>query len=173
MIWAKNNLRVGAALSLAVALAVALLALVVLAEPAQSARGADLTVRKSVSPKVVTVGNRQTFAITVKNVGNRRATNVVMRDPLPGIVRFVRASTSRQVPGSCGLRANRTVVCHLGTLRPGKTVRVWIFVRTVKAGTYVNRAFVSYRGARVFGASSDGQGSLQEQDATRGQVAAP
>jgi hypothetical protein len=64
-----------------------------------------------------------------------------MRDPLPDKVRFVRASTSRHDPGSCRSR-NRTVTCDLGNLRVGRSVTVKIFVRPVRSGKYVNRAFV-------------------------------
>jgi uncharacterized repeat protein (TIGR01451 family) len=126
---------------------------------AQTAQGVDLNVKKSVSPKVVAVGERQTFTIKVTNEGNRRARNVTMSDPLPGKVKFVRASTSRHVPGSCGLD-DRTVVCHLGTLRPGKTVAVWIVVRTVEAGDYTNRAFVSYGTSALESDTSDNQDTV-------------
>jgi uncharacterized repeat protein (TIGR01451 family) len=85
-------------------------AMMALSGPAQTqtAQGVDLTVRKSVSPKLVAVGEMQTFTIKVTNEGNRRARNVTMSDPLPGAVRFVRATTSRHVPGSCGLEPVRT-----------------------------------------------------------------
>src|SRR3712207_1137547 len=56
---------------------------------AQTPRGADLKITKSVSPKVVTVGERETFPIKVTNTGNRRARNVTMSDPLRSKVRFV------------------------------------------------------------------------------------
>jgi hypothetical protein len=80
----------------------------------------------------------------VANEGNRRARNVAMSDPLPGVVRFVRASTSRHVPGSCGLEPVRTVVCDLGTLRAGKTVTIWISVRMIETGSYTNQAFANF-----------------------------
>ena len=66
-----------------------------------------------------------------------------MEDPLPAKVRLVRASTSRHVPGSCGLEPIRTVVCDLGTLGPGKTVTIWIVVKNVEAGNYTNHVFAS------------------------------
>jgi uncharacterized repeat protein (TIGR01451 family) len=133
-------------MSLAAALAATLLALMVLTGPAQTqtTQGVvDLTVRKSVSPEVVVVGEKQTFTIKVTNEGNRLARNLTMEDPLPAKVRFVKASTSRHVPGSCGLAPVRTVVCHLGTLGAGKTVTIWIVVRNVEPGNYTNRAFAS------------------------------
>jgi len=135
---------------------------------AQTAQGVDLNVRKSVSPKLVAVGEMQTFTIKVTNEGNRRAKNVTMSDPLPGKVRFVKASTSRHDPGSCGLEPVRTVVCDLGTLRAGKTVTVWIVVRTVEAGSYTNRAFVSFGG----GASAIELDGFDNQDTARARVEA-
>ena len=67
-----------------------------------------------------------------------------MRDPLPREVRFLRASTSRAVPGSCGIE-DRVVECRLGKLRADRTVTVKIYVRPVVAGSYVNRAYASFR----------------------------
>lgn len=167
MTWARTNLKTWAALSLAVAMAAALLALVMLAEPAQSRpwRGADLSVKKTVNPKVVRVGRTQAFNITVRNRSHHRVRHVVLRDPLPGIVRFVNVRTSRRVPGSCGLTWNRTVVCNLGTLRPGRTVRVRILVRPVFVGRYVNRVFVSPRRPFFgFSAGAPGQGGPTFED---------
>ena len=139
------------------AAAAALVALAVMivtsggAVQAQTAQGAELKITKSVSPKVVAVGERQTFTIKVTNTGDRRARRVTMSDPLPSEVRFIRASTSRHVPGSCGLEPRRTVVCDLGTLRPGNTATVKIYVRPVVAGTYTNRAFVIFGGSGALG----------------------
>jgi hypothetical protein len=75
--------------------------------------------------------------------GIARAEGVRMKDPLPSKVRFIRASTSREVPGSCGIE-DRVVKCRLGTLRPDRTVTVKIYVKPVVAGSYTNRAYVSY-----------------------------
>ena len=108
------------------------------------ARGTDLDVRKTVYPREVRVGERQTFTVKVTNVGARRVEGVRMRDPLPSKVRFIRASTSREVPGSCGIE-DRVVTCRLGTLRADKTVTVKIYVRPVVADSYVNRAYASFR----------------------------
>jgi uncharacterized repeat protein (TIGR01451 family) len=104
----------------------------------------DLHIRKSVKPKTVRVGAKQTFVIKVVNERGATARGVRMRDPLPDKVRFVRASTSRHVPGSCRSR-NRTVTCDLGNLRVGRSVTVKIFVKPVRSGRYVNRAFVEQK----------------------------
>ena len=107
------------------------------------ARGVDLDVRKTVHPGAVKVGELQTFTVKVTNDGARRAEGVRMTDPLPSKVRFVRASTSRHVPGSCGID-QRVVTCRLGTLRADRSVTVRIRVRPVVAGSYTNRAFASF-----------------------------
>lgn len=144
------------------ALAAALMALLVSAmvspggtARAQTTQGVDLHIRKSVSPKQVSVGERQTFTINVTNQGDHRARNVTMKDPLPAKVRFIRASTSRQVPGSCALEPVRTVVCDLGTLRTSNTVTVKIYVKTVEAGAYTNRASVTYGSSTARALESD------------------
>ena len=110
---------------------------------AQEARSVDLDVDKTVHPKTVQVGDRQTFTIRITNHGSTRAERVRMRDPLPSKVRFIRASTSREVPGSCGIDG-RVVTCRLGTLRADRTVTVTIYVRPVVAGSYTNRSYASF-----------------------------
>ena len=110
---------------------------------AQTAQGPDLVLKKTVYPKSVQVGELQTFTIRITNEGTARAEGVRMKDPLPSKVRFIRASTSREVPGSCGIE-ERVVKCRLGTLRPDRTVTVKIYVKPVVAGSYTNRAYVSY-----------------------------
>jgi uncharacterized repeat protein (TIGR01451 family) len=117
MTRAINTLGAWVAMTLTAALAAAILALIVLAGPAQTltAQGVDLNVRKSVSPKTVAVGEKQTFTIRVSNEGNHRARGVTLKDPLPGKVRFIGASTSRHVPGgptstSFARRSRRTTI---------------------------------------------------------------
>lgn len=121
---------------------VAMMALggVALAQPTGSA---DLSVTKTVKPRVVTVGDNQTFVIKITNQRGDTARDVVMTDPLPDKVRFIRASTSRKRPGSCGARAG-TVTCDLGNLRRDQTVTVKIVVKNVEAGRYTNRASVTH-----------------------------
>lgn len=137
------------------------------AAEAQVTRGVDLDVDKSVSPRTVTVGERQVFTVRITNEGSVRARGVSMRDPLPSAVRFIRAETSRHVPGSCGI-ADRVVRCRLGTLRPNRSVTVRIHVRPVVAGSYVNRAFASFRNST---SRADGLSADESTDAARAQVA--
>jgi uncharacterized repeat protein (TIGR01451 family) len=159
----RRTVRVWAGVLMAGALAVALL--VVLgggAAGAQEARSVNLVVKKTVSPKSVQVGERQVFTVRVTNEGSTRARGVRMTDPLPREVKFLRASTSREVPGSCGIE-DRVVECRLGALRADKTVTVKIYVRPVVAGSYVNRAYASFR-------NTNGLLVEEDRDAARAEV---
>ena len=129
---------------------------------AQEARSVDLVVKKTVSPKSVQVGERQVFTVKITNEGSTRARGVRMTDPLPREVRFLRASTSREVPGSCGIE-DRVVECRLGALRADRTVTVKIYVRPVVAGSYVNRAYASFR-------NTNGLLVEEDRDAARAEV---
>src|SRR4028118_724121 len=86
---------------------------------AHETRSVDLDVEKTDRPETVHVGELQTFTSKIINDGSTRAERVRMRDPLPSRVRFVRASTSREVPGSCGI-ADRVVTCRPGLLAAGR-----------------------------------------------------
>ena len=137
------GLWAAALLAGALAATFALLATFSVAAGAQETRAVDLAVKKTVSPRTVQVGEKQTFTIRITNEGTTRAEGVRMRDPLPSKVRFIRASTSREVPGSCGIE-DRVVTCRLGNLGPDKTVTVKIYVKPVVAGSYTNRAYASH-----------------------------
>lgn len=110
---------------------------------AQPVGAADLSITKTIKPDVVTVGQTQTYTIQINNKTGSRAMDVQMRDPLPRNVKFIRASTSRQVPGSCGARSG-TVTCDLGNLQVNQGVTVKIYVKTTEAGRYKNTAFVTH-----------------------------
>ena len=164
-----RTVRLWAGVLLAVAIAAAALLAVLGGDTAgaQEARSVDLDVDKSVSPRTVQVGERQVFTVKITNWGSTRARGVRMRDPLPSAVRFIRAETSREVPGSCSIE-DRVVRCRLGTLRPDRTVTVKIYVRPVVAGSYVNRAYASFRNStsRASGLSAD-----ESTNAARAEVA--
>ena len=148
------------------AAAALLVALVGGAANAQEARSVDLDVRKTVSPKTVEVGERQVFTVKVTNNGTTRAERVSMRDPLPSKVRFIRASSSREVPGSCGIE-DRVVRCRLGTLRADEMETVKIYVRPVEAGSYTNRAYASFDNS-----SNRASGASEGSDAAKAMVEA-
>jgi uncharacterized repeat protein (TIGR01451 family) len=136
---------------------------------AQTAQaGPDLALKKTVYPRAVEVGERQTFTIRITNEGSRRAEELKMTDPLPSKVRFIKATTSRRVPGSCGIE-DRVVTCRLGTLGVDKTVTVKIYVKPVVAGSYTNRAYVSYGSPSAIALVSD---NSDNSDAARALVEA-
>jgi uncharacterized repeat protein (TIGR01451 family) len=109
---------------------------------------ADLHITKAVKPNSVPVGQTQTFVIKVTNERGDTARGVEVTDSLPKVVNFVRASTSRHDPGSCG-KSGRTVTCDLGNLQVGGSVTVKIFVKPVDPGRYTNRAYVEHTTAEL------------------------
>lgn len=135
----------GAGRGLRVWLVAALVAAVALAAfgASQAQAATALSITKSIKPKVVTVGEQQTYTIEITNNTGARATGVEMRDPLPRNVRFIRASTSLHRPGSCGARSG-TVTCDLGTLSNGQKVIIKIYVKTTETGSYKNTAYVTH-----------------------------
>lgn len=130
-------------MSLAAALAVLAVLVFGGASQAQEA-AADLAISKSIKPTVVTVGEKQVYMILITNKTGSRAKDVRMTDPLPKNVKFIKASTSLHRPGSCGLNAQRTVVCDLGNLDVNQIVIIKIYVKTTEAGRYKDTASVTH-----------------------------
>jgi uncharacterized repeat protein (TIGR01451 family) len=75
-----------------------------------------------VAPSRARAGDTLVYTIRVRNTGRAIARNVVMSDPLPTGLTFVRASRPSSVTG-------RTVTTKLGNLRPGQARVVKITVR--------------------------------------------
>jgi uncharacterized repeat protein (TIGR01451 family) len=90
------------------------------------------------APRTARVLQRVRYRITVRNPGRVTARNVILRDRLPRGLAVVR--TSRK-----GTMRNGTVTFRLGTLRPGqsRTVTVWLVANASVRGTRVNVATVS------------------------------
>jgi uncharacterized repeat protein (TIGR01451 family) len=74
-----------------------------------------------------------TYLLTVSNPGSAPAANVVVRDPLPGGMTFVRA-------GKRGRLAGGEVRWTLGTLEPGTRRTLQVVLRAKAAGKVTNRA---------------------------------
>ena len=64
-------------------------ALVFGSHAANAAKAKDLRIDKKVKPKIVQVGQNQTFLIKVKNKSKTNASNVTVTDPLPSKVKLV------------------------------------------------------------------------------------
>jgi uncharacterized repeat protein (TIGR01451 family) len=77
---------------------------------------------KTDSPDPVSVGNTLTYTVTVTNVSNVDAVNVIVTDTMPAHVTVISATPGQ---GSC-----TGVVCQLGTIKTGKDV-VIAYVVTV------------------------------------------
>jgi uncharacterized repeat protein (TIGR01451 family) len=98
----------------------------------------DLEIVKTDSPDPVSVGRRITYAIRVTNRGPAAATNVVVTDPLPGLVGFVSAGSSQ---GSC--TTSQPIRCVLGRIENGGSATITIVVRASGIGLTVNAASVA------------------------------
>jgi uncharacterized repeat protein (TIGR01451 family) len=135
-------------LALLLGAAVALAAIATLGSTAQAQQQATngLSIKKTIQPKTVKVGKTQVYTINIRNTTNSRLTGVVMTDTLPRNVKFIRASTSLQIPGSCR-PSGRTVVCGPYALAAGELVTIRIYVKTTKVGTYRNVASVVHNAA--------------------------
>lgn len=98
----------------------------------------DLEIAKVADPARVRVGARSTFAVTVRNKGERHASAVVVEDDLPAGVALASASASQ---GSCS--GEGRVVCDLGGLAPGAVATVAIVVVGAVPGEVTNVARTS------------------------------
>lgn len=91
-------------------------------------------------PPTVRVGDTFTYVVTVRNEeGRATATAVTVVDPLPFLVSFVSASTTR---GACS-NTGAIVTCAVGDVAGGESATITIVVRAARVGTAVNTAAVS------------------------------
>jgi uncharacterized repeat protein (TIGR01451 family) len=88
-----------------------------------SCSATDLAITKSDSPDPVSAGGLLTYTLNVTNTGSHAATNVVVRDVLPGGVNYQSNSDS------CVEAPTGTLTCSLGTLAGGANSSFTITVR--------------------------------------------
>lgn len=81
-----------------------------------------LEVNKVVDKAYATIGDKLTYTITMKNVGNINATNVQFLDPTPSYTLFVTGSVT--VNGLKYPAYNPEVGFNIGTIIPGQTMTV-------------------------------------------------
>jgi uncharacterized repeat protein (TIGR01451 family) len=82
---------------------------------------ADLSISLS-APDTIAALSQMDYLLSISNIGNAAASNVIVTDVLPNGVSFGGAT-------GCGFDAgSRTVTCFLGTLPPGPTVPITIHV---------------------------------------------
>jgi uncharacterized repeat protein (TIGR01451 family) len=85
----------------------------------------DPLLEKSVDPSSVRTGDVVVFTLTVSNLGDERAEDVVVTDPLPAFFTVLDAETER---GSVAIHGN-AVTATLGTLSSTDVIRIRIRAR--------------------------------------------
>jgi len=120
------------------ALALTAALLVGLGSAAAAPAKADLSVALAGSPGTVSEGAQVTYTATVTNNGPDTATNVTLRNWLPGKASLVSSTPSQ---GSCA-GSKPYVLCSLGTLTNGGSATVTIVVTANKTGLMVDHSRV-------------------------------
>lgn len=100
---------------------------------------AFLTIEKLAKPDLVTLGNEVTFQVTVCNMGETVATNVVVVDTLPAGVEV----TVIQVSEGTFVQAGQTITASFGALPPGSCANLTIEAIVTATGTLTNTAVVT------------------------------
>lgn len=122
------------------------LAIVVLSLPSLAHAGsADLSITNTTMPNPATVRKNLTYGMNVINNGPDMATNVQVRDALPGGVTLVSATFNRigGAPSPC--TGTTTITCDIGTLGVGglQGAAVIVVVRPDLIGLLTNTATVT------------------------------
>jgi uncharacterized repeat protein (TIGR01451 family) len=99
----------------------------------------DVAVSMADGPDPLRVGMSLVYSVTVRNIGDDNAQNVMLRDALPTGATFVGATASQ---GSCGLSGG-VVLCSLGGFNVGGTATVRIVVRPSTPGIMYNTVGVA------------------------------
>ena len=84
---------------------------------------ADLTLVKT-GPAAVLAGDGMSWTLTLTNSGPSAAQQATITDPVPAAVTGLAISATQ---GSCTIASN-TVTCGIGTLAPGDSARITLFV---------------------------------------------
>ncbi len=100
----------------------------------------DVKVTQVATPLPAVVDQALQFTLTVTNVGEGVASNVLLTNTLPVSMTFV------SVSGPSCAQAGRLVTCQVGELAPGASVQALITVKPQAAGTFVNSARVTADG---------------------------
>jgi Domain of unknown function DUF11 len=106
----------------------------------------DLKITKRPNPRVMYVGHRVVFTITVKNIGHRRMRPVVITDRR--LDDRVEVLSTKSTLGACRVSASASQsvsACGRGTLAPGESAVVRIVGRAVRAGRSNDRAATLFR----------------------------
>jgi uncharacterized repeat protein (TIGR01451 family) len=99
---------------------------------------ADLSIVQSVSSPSMPLGATFTYTLTVQNAGPDQATDLVLTDILPAVVKLVSAQSDL---GSVAQSGN-TIACHLDSLASGSTATLTLAVTPTSSGKCCNFARV-------------------------------
>jgi uncharacterized repeat protein (TIGR01451 family) len=100
---------------------------------------ASLRLAQAASPDPVTPGCQLTYSLTVRNLGVRTATGVLLTNLLPAGVSFISATPSQ---GACA-QVSGVVNCNLGTLPSFSNATVRIVVVPLAAGLALTNSAVA------------------------------
>jgi uncharacterized repeat protein (TIGR01451 family) len=109
------------------------------APPVEVSARADVSLAKTASAPTALIGDMVTYELAVANDGPDDAADVTVTDPLPAGGTFVSARPSS---GTCAVVAG-TLVCNLGSVPNGSTVRIQLQVTLTQAGDTRNVAQVT------------------------------
>jgi uncharacterized repeat protein (TIGR01451 family) len=101
---------------------------------------ADIRVNKEPGQVTAVVGDIVTYTITVKNVGNAPAQDVVLAEQTPRKTSTIVSITTTQ--GTCRFD-HYPASCELGVIEPGKTVTITAKLRATDVGSMPNNVAVN------------------------------
>ena len=123
---------------------------------------ANLTVSKEANVDRVVLGGSVSYDIVVSNTGKFAADEVVLGDQPNRKASILHASSSK---GSCA--RSFPIVCRIGSLEPGKSVRVSVKLRPKQLGQFINRAVIGTGSADNLSANSSAQATVKVVGAAR------
>jgi uncharacterized repeat protein (TIGR01451 family)/gliding motility-associated-like protein len=108
---------------------------------------ANLSIQKTATNAIISVGSEFDYTIVVKNIGVILATEVVSTDILPAGLTYVSSVASK---GTVAYNNNtRTVSWNVGSLDVGATTTLTLKVKATQAGKILNTASVSGKEAET------------------------
>jgi large repetitive protein len=98
---------------------------------------AKLAIEKIGPTKPVLLGSDFSYEIKVENKGPTDAFNATLKDPLPGNVKFLSATTT---VGECDEAPGALLGCELGSMPPGAKATIVVNVEAAEVGKFTNVA---------------------------------
>ena len=104
----------------------------------------NLSLSKDVDKPQISIGETITYTISISNIENTTAQDVIITDTLPNGIGLISTSSSQ---GSCA--GATTIVCNLGNLSPNSTASITINAVGNISGSKNNSATVSVNGTDI------------------------